>query len=192
MPGSTRQRAARPETARTRTAPVLRLMANHAPQAPKTPFVLLVLCLLGGGLVTLLLLSSASSADAFAQRRLQQENRALSLREQELGRQVAALEAPGALAERARKLGLVPGAMPGFLVLDQAGGASVVGSPAPATTPPPPPKPTPTPTATPSASARPTPARPGASAPAPRPTPSARTTPPRTTPRPTPTPGGDR
>ena len=89
-------------------------MANHAPQAPKTPFVLLVLCLLGGGLVTLLLLSSASSADAFTQRRLQQENRALTLQEQELGRQVAALEAPGALAERARKLGLVPGADAGL------------------------------------------------------------------------------
>jgi hypothetical protein len=165
-------------------------MANHAPQAPKTPFVLLVLGLLGGGLVALLLLSSTSSADAFTQRRLQQENRALTLREQELGRQVAALEAPGSLAARARKLGLVQGAEPGFLVLDPTGTAKVVGSPVPATSPPPPPTPTPptpTPTATPTAGARPTAARPGASAPAPRatPTPAARTTP-----RTTPTPGG--
>jgi hypothetical protein len=135
--------------------------------------------------VGLLLLSSASSADAFTQRRLEQENRALSLHEQDLGRQVAVLEAPGSLADRARKLGLVQGASPGFLVIEPGGRATVVGSPAPATSPPPPPTPTPkpsaTPGATPGAGARPTAARPGASAPAPR-----------TTPQPTPTPGGDR
>jgi len=83
--------------------------------------VLLVLSLLGGGLVALLLLSSAASADAFTQRKLQQDNRELSLREQELGRQVAASEAPSALAEQARKLGLVEGTEPGFLVLEQRG-----------------------------------------------------------------------
>jgi hypothetical protein len=162
-------------------------MASHAPQAPKTPFVLLVLSLLGGGLVALLLLSSASSADAFTQRRLVQDNRALTLHEQALGRQVAALEAPGALADRARKLGLVQAADPGFLVLDRAGPAKVVGTPSPATSPPPPPKPTPTATATPTAGTHPTPGRPGAAAPRPTPTPAARSTS-----RPTPTPGGDR
>jgi hypothetical protein len=185
-------------------------MANHAPQAPKTPFVLLVLGLLGGGLVTLLLLSSASSADAFTQRRLEQENRTLGLREQDLGRQVAVLEAPGSLADRARKLGLVQGASPGFLVIGPGGTATVVGSPAPATSPPPPPTPTPKPSATPGATSgvRPTAARSGASAPAPGPTaarpdasaaaprptrrPSASAPAPGPTPQPTPTPGGDR
>ena len=174
---------------------MLRLVAGHAPQAPKTPFVLLVLGLLGGGLVTLLLLNSAAAADAFTQGRLQRETRSLSLREQELGRQVAALEAPGALAERARRLGLVRSGDPGFLVLGPSGSAKVVGSPVAATAPPPPPKPTPSgarPTTTPAVPARPgarTPARPGrpaastaASRPAPRPA---------STPTP-PAPGGDR
>ena len=170
---------------------MLRLVAGHAPQAPKTPFVLVVLSLLGGGLVALLLLSSASSADAFTQRKLQQENRALSIREQELGRQVAASEAPGALAQRARQLGLVEGADPGFLIVGPDGSATVKGSPVPATSPPPPPTPTPSPKPTPSATPSGA-ARPGA---APKPRTAAtptRATRPTGTPRPTPTPGGTR
>jgi len=191
---------------------VLQLVAGHAPEAPKTPFVLLVLALLGGGLVSLLLVSSASSADAFTLRTLQQDNRALSIREQGLARDVAASEAPGELAKRARQLGLVQGAEPGFLVVEPGGTAKVQGSPVPATSPPPPPKPTPTPTATPSGArpgatptpggspqagatptARPTPGPGASSAPrtAPRPTPTPRTTA-RISPKPTPTPGGTR
>jgi hypothetical protein len=189
---------------------VLQLVAGHAPQAPKTPFVLLVLALLGGGLVSLLLLSSASSADAFTLRTLQQDNRALSIREQGLARDVAASEAPGELAKRARQLGLVQGAEPGFLVVEPGGTAKVQGSPVPATSPPPPPKPTPTATAsgarpgatpTPGGSPRPgatptarTTPRPGASSTprtTPRPTPTPRTSA-RTSPKPTPTPGGTR
>ena len=171
-----------------------------------------MLALLGGGLVSLLLLSSASSADAFTLRTLQQDNRALSIREQGLAREVSASEAPGELAKRARQLGLVQGAEPGFLVVEPGGKARVQGSPVPATSPPPPPKPTPTPIATPSGarpgatptaadSARPgatptarTTPRPGASPTprtTPRPTPTPRTTA-RTTPKPTPTPGGTR
>lgn len=153
---------------------MVRLVVEHGPHAPRTPFVLLVLALLGGGLVGLLLLSSASSADAFTQRKLQQDNRELTLREQELGREVAALEAPRAIASRARAMGLVPAAAPGFLVVEPDGRTKVVGSPVPATSPPPPPKPTPTPTPTPSGSA--------AGRPPPSPTPGT----------PTPTPGGTR
>jgi type II secretory pathway pseudopilin PulG len=181
---------------------VLRLVAGHAPQAPTTPFVLLVLSLLGGGLVALLLLSSASSADAFTQRNLQRDNQALSLREQQLARDVAASEAPGELAKRAQKLGLVEGAEPGFLVVEPNGRARVKGSPVPATSPPPPPKPTPSPTPKPSGtpSGSPTAARPGtqpSGTPTPRVAPSAGPTPkttPKTTPTPTttPTPGGTR
>jgi hypothetical protein len=203
---------ARAETARTRTAPVLRLVAGHAPQKPKTPFVLLVLSLLGGGLVALLLLSSASSADAFTQRNLQQSNQALSLREQQLARDVAASEAPGQLAKRAKELGLVEGAEPGFLIVEPNGRARVEGSPVPATSPPPPPKPTPSPTPTPSGtpSGTPTAARSGASPsgtptgtptaarsgtpPSGAPTPTTKPTKPTTkpSPKPTPTSGGTR
>src|SRR4029453_669074 len=160
-------------------------------------------------------LSAASSADAFTLRPLRQDNRALTIREQGLAREVAASEAPGQLAKRARELGLVQGAERGFLWGDRGGGARIRGSPVPAPSPPPPPKPTPTPTATPSGArpgATPTPAgspRPGstptgtappsgpprpsgtATASRTKPTPSPRTTA-RTSPKPTPTPGGTR
>ena len=113
---------------------MLRLVAGHAPQAPKTPFVLLVLALLGGGLVSLLLLSSASSADAFTLRTLQQDNRALSIREQGLARERRRLRG----ARRAAPSGPASsvwsqGAEPGFLVVEPNGTARVQGSPVPAT-----------------------------------------------------------
>jgi hypothetical protein len=172
------------------------MVAKHAPQAPRTPFVLLVLGMLGGGLIVLLLLNSAAAADAFTQKRLRQQSQALSLREQQLSREVAASEAPGALAARAQSLGMVPAGEQGFIVLQPDGSARIAGSPVPATSPPPPPKPTPSPSvtaATPSGAARP------ASTPVPRDTPAARTMPtpmPPTSPKPssptTPAPGGTR
>jgi cell division protein FtsB len=131
-----------------RALPVLSLVAGHRAQPPRTPFVVLVLGVLGTGLVALLLLNSALAADSFAQRRLQRQNTELSLREQELAREIAALEAPGALATAARRLGLVPSGERGFLIIDKDGRAHVVGSAVPATVPPPPtPSPSPTPTA---------------------------------------------
>jgi cell division protein FtsB len=102
------------------------------------PFVLLMLGVLGGGLVGLLLLNSVAAADSFAQERLRQENAALSVREQELGREVAAMEAPAALAVQARKRGLVPSGEPGFLIVGPGGSSRAVGTPTPATVPPPP------------------------------------------------------
>jgi cell division protein FtsB len=122
-----------------RAAPVLRLVAGHRPCPPRTPFVVLVLAVLGGGLVGLLLLNSAAAADSFAQERLQQQNADLTVREQELSREVAAMEAPGALARQARKLGLVPSGEPGFLIVGPDGSTREVGTPSPAAAPAPPP-----------------------------------------------------
>jgi cell division protein FtsB len=161
-----------------RGLPVISLVAGHRARPPRTRFVVLVVGVLGTGLVVLLLLNSALAADSFAQRRLQRQNTELSLREQELAREIAALEAPGALITAARKLGLVPSGQSGFLVLDKNGGAHVVGTAVPATAPPPPPSPGPVPTA----------AQPGAA-----PTrPTAATAGRPGTPQPTPTPGSHR
>jgi cell division protein FtsB len=129
--------------------PVVSLVAGHRARAPRTPFVVLVLSVLGTGLVVLLLLNSVLAADSFRQRKLQRENSDLSLREQELAREIAALEAPGALATAARRLGLVPSGERGFLVIDRDGHARVVGTAVPATAPPPPPSASPTPTTSP-------------------------------------------
>jgi hypothetical protein len=145
--------------------PVVSRVAAGGPQvsAPRTPFVLLVLGVLVVGLVSLLLLNSALAGGSFAQRRLQRQNSDLSLREQELTREISAMEAPGALASAASKLGLVPSGQRGFLIIDKDGHAHIAGTAVPATKPPPPPPPPPSPTgSTPTVSSEPGAANPGA------------------------------
>jgi len=125
---------------------VRRTVTGRQAVAPQKPFAVLMLAVLCGGLVGLLLLNSATAADSFAQHRLQEETAALTVREQELGRQVAAMEAPGALAAQARRLGLVPIGTPGYLVVGPDGSSRVVGTPTVATAPPRPAPASPSPT----------------------------------------------
>ncbi|WTB02620.1 hypothetical protein OG373_28095 [Streptomyces avidinii] len=121
------------------------------------PFVLLVVALLGGGLISLLLLNSALNEGSFQLTKLKKETTALTDEEQALQRDVDAHSAPDALQRRAHELGLVPGGSPVFIGPD----GRIAGSAAPAEAPPSP---------TPSAPAGPpagSPAAPAASAPAP-------------------------
>ncbi|GAA0277265.1 septum formation initiator family protein [Streptomyces polychromogenes] len=142
-----------------------------ARQAAKMPFVLLVVALLAGGLISLLLLNSALNQGSFQLSRLKKETTALTDEQQALQRDVDAYSAPDALQRRARELGLVPGGSPVFLGPD----GKTAGTPAVAEAPPPPsPTPTPAPPPAPAATQNPDgPAGPAASG----------------TPQPTPTPG---
>ncbi|MGP2442888.1 septum formation initiator family protein [Streptomyces sp. JW3] len=99
-------------------------------QAARTPFVLLVVLLLGGGLITLLVLNSALSEGSFQLDDLEQQTKELTDEEQALQRDVDAYSAPQALQRRARELGMVPGGDPAFLAPD----GTVKGSPSPAST----------------------------------------------------------
>ncbi|GAA3832637.1 septum formation initiator family protein [Streptomyces chiangmaiensis] len=83
--------------------------------AARTPFVLLVVLLLGGGLIGLLVLNSALSEGAFKLDDLQRQTKSLTDEEQALQRDVDAYSAPDALQRRARELGMVPGGDPAFL-----------------------------------------------------------------------------
>ncbi|MEU6365610.1 septum formation initiator family protein [Streptomyces sp. NPDC046931] len=83
--------------------------------AARTPFVLLVVLLLGGGLIGLLMLNSALSEGAFKLDDLQRQTKNLTDEEQALQRDVDAYAAPDALQRRARELGMVPGGDPAFL-----------------------------------------------------------------------------
>lgn len=128
--------------------PVRWLVAPSPHRAPRTPFVLLILGLLGFGLVGLLLLNTATASGSFREQALQQRNSELTLKQQELQRAVGALDTPQALASAAAKLGMVPGGDPAFLVRESNGQWKVMGNPTPATAPPappPPPKPKPKP-----------------------------------------------
>ncbi|MFD5414735.1 hypothetical protein [Streptomyces nojiriensis] len=109
-------------------------------QAARMPFVLLVVALLGGGLISLLLLNSALNEGSFQLSKLRKETTALTDEEQALQRDVDAYSAPDALQRRAHELGLVPGGSPVFIGPD----GKVAGSPAVAEAPP---SPTPSPSA---------------------------------------------
>ncbi|MFJ3834759.1 septum formation initiator [Streptomyces sp. NPDC054904] len=130
-------------------------------QAARMPFVLLVVALLGGGLISLLLLNSALNEGSFQLSKLKKETTALTDEEQALQRDVDGYSAPDALQRRAHELGLVPGGSPVFLGADGkiAGAVSTAEAP-------PPPSPPPTAQPAPGQSAAPSAAPSGAPAPA--------------------------
>ncbi|MFJ7294822.1 FtsB/FtsL family cell division protein [Streptomyces collinus] len=112
-----------------RAARLARLLPTGPGQAARTPFVLLVFLLLGGGLICLLVLNSALSEGAFQLDDLQRGTKNLTDEEQALQRDIDAYSAPESLQRRARELGMVPGGDPAFL--DPGGTVKGVPSPAP-------------------------------------------------------------
>jgi hypothetical protein len=74
--------------------------------ASRTPFILLVLGLLGSGLVCLLVINTTLAAASFRISALQQGNVQASERVEELQQQVAAEESPASIEQRALQLGL--------------------------------------------------------------------------------------
>ncbi|MFS8202968.1 septum formation initiator family protein [Streptomyces sp. CWNU-52B] len=108
-----------------RAARLARLFPTGSGQAARTPFVLLVVLLLGGGLIGLLVLNSALSEGSFQLDDLQKDTKSLTDEEQALQRDVDAYSAPDALQRRAHELGMVPGGDPAFLNPD----GSVLGVP---------------------------------------------------------------
>ena len=85
--------------------------------ARRPPFVVLVVGLLSGGLICLLLLNTVLAAGAFQMTSLQQASAPLARQQQELQQEVAYAESPGAIAQGARKLGMVPVSQPRFVNL---------------------------------------------------------------------------
>ncbi|TQN31992.1 hypothetical protein FHX37_1917 [Haloactinospora alba] len=92
--------------------------AGTGPKAPRMPFVLLILGLLGGALVSLLALRTVLIEDAFAISRLEQQNSELSNQEEKLRERVVELESAGSLASSAEELGMEQGEAPVFINLE--------------------------------------------------------------------------
>ncbi|MEU9402044.1 septum formation initiator family protein [Streptomyces sp. NPDC048242] len=105
---------AKPEL-RGRAARLARLFPAGRARAARTPFVLLVVLLLGGGLLCLLMLNSALSEGSFKLDDLQKRTKNLTDEEQALQRDIDSYSSPDALQRRARELGMVPGGDPAFL-----------------------------------------------------------------------------
>jgi hypothetical protein len=104
----------------------LRLVQPRRSSAAKAPFVIVLVSLLVGGLLGLLLLNTLVAKESFALHDLSTQSKALTQQEQDLARQVQALQAPANLAGRATKLGMVPGGPPAFLRLSDG---KVLGKP---------------------------------------------------------------
>ncbi|MFF5441485.1 septum formation initiator family protein [Streptomyces achromogenes] len=115
-----------------RAARLARLFPAGRAQAARTPFVLLVVVLLGGGLIGLLVLNSALSEGSFELADLRKRTKNLTDEEQALQRDIDAYSAPDALQRRARELGMVPGGDPAFLGPDGTVKGVPSAAPAPA------------------------------------------------------------
>ncbi len=106
----------------------LRLVPQRRSKAARTPFVVVVVALLGGGLLGLLALNTVLAQDAFRLHTLKTEGKQLAVREQVLRREVEGLRTPEALAARATAMGMVPAGPPAFLRLSDG---AVIGEPVP-------------------------------------------------------------
>ncbi|MFG2431351.1 septum formation initiator family protein [Streptomyces sp. NPDC048590] len=103
------------EQMKGRAGRLARLMPAGPSTAARTPFVLLVVLLLTGGLISLLLLNSALNEGSFRLSELKRETTELTDEQQALQRDVDGYSKPDALERKARELGMVPGGNPAFL-----------------------------------------------------------------------------
>jgi cell division protein FtsL len=107
----------------------LRLVAPVAKRARRTPFVVVLLAIVGSGLVGLILISTAMQAQTFELAELTTQARELETRQEALQREVSELESPENLGPLAVQHGMVPSQAPVYLQLSDG---TVRGSPKPA------------------------------------------------------------
>ena len=96
-------------------------------RSPRLPFILLLVGLLGGALVSLLVISTTLAQGSFQVTHLQQQNASLARQEQTLTNQVARAANPAVIANEARRFGMRPNPHLGFI--DQKTGKIIVGKP---------------------------------------------------------------
>jgi hypothetical protein len=126
-PGLRPPRHTRPVSApRTRPAPG-KAGPRSRSRAPRMPFILLLVGLLGGALVSLLVISTTLAQGSFRITNLQEQNAGLGRQTQTLTNQVAQAGNPAVIAKEARQLGMRPNPHLGFI--DVKSGKIVVGKP---------------------------------------------------------------
>ncbi|SDR10347.1 hypothetical protein [Thermostaphylospora chromogena] len=107
-----RQRTLRDRPARVRQPAVRRATSGARPRPggrvrpPRTPFVLLVVGLLCGGLVSLLLLNIVLARDSFTATELRRQNKEISLQREKVMLDNVRLEGPAEVARRAEEQGM--------------------------------------------------------------------------------------
>jgi|SRR5690242_13016593 len=96
-------------------------------RSSRTPFILLLVGLLGGALVSLLVISTTLAQGAFRITSLQEQNANLAREQQTLTNEVAQAANPAVIASKAEQLGMRPNPHLGFI--DQKTGKIIVGKP---------------------------------------------------------------
>ncbi len=76
------------------------------PRQPRAPFILLLVGLLGGALVSLLVISTTLAQGSYQITRLQEQNTNLARQEQVLSQQVAQASSPARIASEAEQFGM--------------------------------------------------------------------------------------
>ena len=117
----------RPVIAPRHTRPVTGPITRTRTRSPRMPFILLLVGLLGGALVSLLVISTTLAQGSFQITNLQQQNANLARQEQTLTNQVAQAGSPAVIASEARQLGMRPNPRLGFI--DLKTGKIVTGKP---------------------------------------------------------------
>src|SRR4029077_9419406 len=123
-PGRRSDPRTRPVTAPRHTRPA---EARPRSRAARMPFILLLVGLLGGALVSLLVISTTLAQGSFRITSLQQQNAELARQAQTLTNQVAQAGNPPVIAREAEQLGMRPNPHLGFV--DLKTGKIVVGKP---------------------------------------------------------------
>jgi hypothetical protein len=145
-----------PASKPTRTAgqprpkPPLALVPAVPSDAPRAPFVVLVVTLLVAGLGGLLFLHTALAEDSFRLHDLQVRSALLENEQQALEQKLALEASPRRLSARAQALGMVRSENPAFIRLSDG---RILGKPKAGVAPPPPPVPSPSSSSSPSTSA---------------------------------------
>lgn len=121
-------RAARPAIAAVERAR-LALVPTRRVRAPRAPFAVLVLAILGAGVVGLLMFNTQMQQASFYATSLQNQADDLAARSQSLDMELDRLRDPQRLAEAAKGLGMVAPSVPAFVTLSDG---RVAGTPVPA------------------------------------------------------------
>lgn len=97
--------------------------------APKAPFVVMVMVVLGVGIAAIMWLATQATADSYRLQDARAEETRLARQVEQLRREVALAESPPSLADAAGKLGLVPAGDPARLRQLPDGSVEVHGKP---------------------------------------------------------------
>jgi hypothetical protein len=100
--------ATKPATRPAARPSVRPAIARTRPRHPRAPFILLLVGLLGGALVSLLVISTTLAEGSYRITSLQQQNADLAKQEQNLTQQVAQASSPATIAQEAEEFGMRP------------------------------------------------------------------------------------